>query len=214
MVEKDVLELLTLIEAEFPRHLKGQTEEQKALKLALWKKIFENDDKKHVDMAIHKILSTSEFPPTIAEIRKAMVEVKEGESNTAGEAWGEVQRAIRNYGYMQEAKALNSMSPETARAVKCIGWATLCLSEEQMADRAHFLKIYAELKERTEREKALPNRLSEAIKRNALAYKSDEVKTLEVKKIDDTESYIPLESIQIMLDRAKKAIMANSRNEG
>ena len=58
-------------------------------------------------------------------------------------AWGYVARAIRDYGYNNPDKALASMPEDVRFVVKQLGWTDLCLSENAMADRAHFLKIYA-----------------------------------------------------------------------
>lgn len=54
-----------------------------------------------------------------------------------------VARAIRDYGYNNSDKALASMPEDVRFVVKQLGWTDLCLSENAMADRAHFLKIYA-----------------------------------------------------------------------
>lgn len=48
-----------------------------------------------------------------------------------------------------------------------MGWRELCISEDAMADRAHFLKIYDQLAEREEREAAVPLPVMEKIRQIA-----------------------------------------------
>ncbi len=66
---------------------------------------------------------------------------------TNGEAWREVIKEISNTGSYGQPKFEN---PLITRAVECMGWRTLCLSENSAIDRAHFLKIYDALKKRAE----------------------------------------------------------------
>ena len=89
---------------------------------------------------------TELFPGTnlVALIRtKALA----GDGMTGGEAWGEVIKEISNTGSYGQPKFEN---PLIAKAVECMGWRTLCLSENTAIDRAHFLKIYDALKKREE----------------------------------------------------------------
>jgi len=68
----------------------------------------------------------------------------------AGEAWGEVMREIMStgsYGYPSFS------DPLIHKAVDCIGWREICMSEKLAIERAHFLKIYEQLSERENKEK-------------------------------------------------------------
>lgn len=96
--------------------------------------------------AIAEIASTQTelYPGTnlIAMIReKALAENK----LTAGEAWGQVMKEISHVGSWGRP---NFDNPIVAQAVDCMGWRTLCLSENISVERAHFLKIYVTLEER------------------------------------------------------------------
>jgi hypothetical protein len=48
-------------------------------------------------------------------------------------------------------------------AVKRMGWRELCMSENNMADRAHFLRIYETMEKRTKEDNLLPVALKNAI---------------------------------------------------
>ena len=73
-----------------------------------------------------------------------------------GEAWKEVQLAIRRYGRYEARKGIESLSPLTKQAVERIGFNTLCMSENESADRANFRMIYEQLAERKKKEAQMP----------------------------------------------------------
>ena len=61
------------------------------------------------------------------------------DQKVAGEAWTEVLKQVRDVGYIGCPK----FSSEAIRkSVEAIGWRMICLSENPMVERAHFLKIY------------------------------------------------------------------------
>ena len=79
-----------------------------------------------------------------------------------GEAWGEVQKAISQYGYYRQEEALESLTPIVREAVKRLGFRGICLDENQDAVRAHFFKIYSSLIERKTNDAKLPPSILEA----------------------------------------------------
>lgn len=64
-----------------------------------------------------------------------------------GEAWLEVHKQILSVGSYNKP---NFKDPLIKKVVEIMGWRNLCLSENQVADRAHFLKIYETLVSRDE----------------------------------------------------------------
>jgi len=132
---------------------------------ALWYKMMSDIPYNIAEAALTKVLSTAKYFPTIAEILEAVAEITSPEIDTAAKAWGEVEKAIRIYGYYREAEALASMSPQTAKVAKYIGWREICLSEEPGVVRGQFLKMYAQVTEREQKEKLLPPNLKDGIQR-------------------------------------------------
>jgi len=53
------------------------------------------------DAAMERLIATSMFLPTVAEIREATLAIRTGEVRPGGDAWGEVTRAIKRYGYVR-----------------------------------------------------------------------------------------------------------------
>ena len=74
--------------------------------------------------------------------KKICSEMTAGKPADWGSAWEEVTRAIRKYGYSEQEKALDSMSPLTQNAVEKLGWRAICLSENPDTIRAQFRQVY------------------------------------------------------------------------
>ena len=92
------------------------------------------------------LTQTNVFMPRIAELRQAVLA---RHAATAGEAWADVQRAIAAVGSYGNPQ----FDPATTTALTAMGgWKAICASEDQMADRAHFLRIYDQIATRTGQE--------------------------------------------------------------
>lgn len=110
------------------------------------------------ETSLRKWVSTNKWSPSIAEIREMVANVQNGQIPDWGEAWEQVRNAIRRYGYYQQKKAMDSLDPLTRRCVEMIGFVNLCMSENQVADRANFRQCYEVLaqREQTRQQVALP----------------------------------------------------------
>lgn len=101
--------------------------------------------------------ATSKWFPSVAELRTAATDIQSRALGvrSAEEAWINVQKAVRQFGYYGETVApadgggwrVPSMLSDLEKsAVDALGgWRTLCQSDNAVADRAHFLKIYGNL---------------------------------------------------------------------
>ncbi len=131
----------------------------------LWYQMLKDIPYEIVEKAMFKILATAKFFPTVSEILEAIADITNPELTTGGEAWGEVEKAIRFFGSYREAEALASMSPRTAKVVEYMGWRDICLSTELGVARGQFLKMYQQVSEREQKERVLPESLKADIKR-------------------------------------------------
>lgn len=122
--------------------------------VTLWAKMLEDTPYELAEAAVEKYIAEAKFPPTIADIRERIADITVPQGKTAIEAWGDVLKAIRYHGSYNEPKALASLPTVTRKVVEAMGYRTLCLSENEMADRAHFLKVYETMLKR-ERDDAL-----------------------------------------------------------
>lgn len=115
-----------------------------------------------LETAVKDHVTTSKWFPSIAELREKAMSYSVPQIPTAMEGWGEVQKEIRRTGYLGKPTFSN---PVTARVVDALGWKYLCLSEDSMADRAHFLKAYEQVAARETREVIMLPEVRELAKR-------------------------------------------------
>ena len=154
--------------------------------MEFWYSMLQDIDYPILETAVKKLVSELVYPPTIADIRNAVAETTEMPALDAAGAWGEVRDAIRYYGSYRKKDALESLSPLTRQVVQGMGWQELCYSENQMADRAHFMKMYETLVEREKKEKVIPLPVKENIERlqaNRQMISNNIIKILEDKTI-------------------------------
>jgi hypothetical protein len=186
MKKTETVQLLAVINAAFPNMQVTEA------MVSLWHELLGDLNFGLVKAAVKKLLLESPYPPTIADIRRQAVEIATPPEDRidVAEAWGEVERAIRLYGYYREAEALASMSPRTAKVVKYMGWQEICLSEEPGVIRGQFLKMYAQVSEREQKERLLPASLKEDIKRLS---EDMSMKMLEGGKKEDEEHWLAIQ---------------------
>lgn len=134
--------------------------------IEFWYEMLKDIDYQILELAVKKLISEMVYPPTIADIRKAVAETIEEPMLDAAGAWGEVKLAIRNYGSYREEEALKSLSPITRKVIEGMGWKELCWSksENEMANRAHFIKLYEALTDREKKEQVLSMQVRSDIK--------------------------------------------------
>jgi len=96
-----------------------------------------------VKRAISRLVCTSKFLPTIAEIREASADLSLGPSRNPVDAWGDVTMAIRRVGSYGTP---TFKDPLVGDCVRIMGWRNLCLGDSsEMADRARFADLYADM---------------------------------------------------------------------
>lgn len=109
----------------------------------IWYKMLKDLDYRTAEIAIMDHISSSEFPPSIADIRHKCAKQKVLIPDW-GEAWAQVQTAIRKFGSYREIEAVESLDELTRETVKRIGFKSLCMTDmdNEMANRAQFRDIY------------------------------------------------------------------------
>jgi len=139
-----------------------------ATKAQIWFDMFKDIEYQTLQLAVNKHILESEYPPTVASLRKAVMEITNPSVArlNSGDAWEEVTEAIRKCGYYNEAKALESMSPITRKTVVAMSWKELCQSTNQMADRAHFMKMFDAYKDREQNMAMLPEGINQRIEQH------------------------------------------------
>lgn len=135
--------------------------------------------------AISKIIMTeldiNKATNIIAMIRSYAIP----ENIIAGKAWGEVLSKISSvgsFGYPQFS------DPLISEVVACIGWKSMCLSENIAIERAHFLKVYDSLAARKRNEKLVETHgikklISSGAKIKPIVYETNQDQQAKVSKL-------------------------------
>ena len=112
---------------------------------------------------LQKWVATNKWSPSIADIREMYASITQGELPDWGDAWDEVQRAIRYFGHYREDEAMESLSPLTQKVVRRMGFKNICISETPMNERANFRMIYESLAEKEKKNAQIPAQLKNLI---------------------------------------------------
>lgn len=110
-------------------------------------------DDEVLEAAVLQHISSSKFFPTPHELRDAAANIELGidELPPAMEAWGQVVAAMNGgLDHYEEGKFIhygmdNSPcfdNPVLAQTVEAMGWRRLCLSTNEVSDRARFIETY------------------------------------------------------------------------
>lgn len=69
MTKKEALQILAILKAAYPSSYNGMTKEEATGTVAVWCMQFANMPAEIVMMAIHKLIATNKFPPSISEVK-------------------------------------------------------------------------------------------------------------------------------------------------
>lgn len=138
MTKAEALQCVTILAGAFPRP------EMTEATVRIYVECLLEHDARTVQTAIRRLVVTSRFLPTIAEIREAVTANATPEWPTPGDAWARVMHLVRKIG---SYGTLPSATPFDRMVKRCIegigGWSYLCDETKNiMADRAHFLRVY------------------------------------------------------------------------
>ena len=70
MTKKEALQILAILKAAYPSSYNNMTKEEASGTVAIWAMQFAGMPVDIVMMAIHKLISTSKFPPSVAEVKE------------------------------------------------------------------------------------------------------------------------------------------------
>jgi len=142
MKPHEAKEIVAVIAAAFPRHpMTAQT-------CAVYERMVLDLDAAVGMQAAMRAIATGEFPPTIAAIRAAAVEIQHGARRTGIEAWGDIERAMRQVGSYGTPEFDD---PLVAEYVARAGWEAVCQTTgNEASDRSQFARWYDTQSERAE----------------------------------------------------------------
>lgn len=150
MTPPEAQDVITMLLAAFPRELRPDQVEETS---KIYRIMMRDLDFSAAKIAVQRLLATAKRLPTIADIREAMLEVGVGGKRSGAEAWGDVRKAVSQFGAYREPRFAD---PLVAEAVDAIGWHVICKSEEtDPAPRAKFADAYNRLAGAARKEAAI-----------------------------------------------------------
>ena len=168
MNRKETTQILVILASNYKFFNEQMSEQGKSdILVKTWQSCFEDMPYDLVANAVKKTMLTSEYPPTIAEVRKQATEmIKPNTTKTAIEAWNEAYSMICRGGYMTEEE-FNMASPEVkkffgnVRQVKEL--AMTDISTVNSVTKGQFLKQYEVIVERQIEQNVLPDNMKAKI---------------------------------------------------
>lgn len=154
MTQQETIKLFALIAAAYPRDKAFVS--ASAPMVELWTRLLADIPLSEAEVAIASHVSTSPFPPSIAEIREWAAG---GPGDGAGaDAWGKLMQAVRKFGWCNQAEAKEFLGPDIWGAMLRTfpDWLALCMSENMEADRAHFLRMWESMAKKERLNRMLP----------------------------------------------------------
>lgn len=124
-------------------------------KAAIWSEMLSDVPLEVSFRAVKYLISCgTPFPPSISEIRRAIVEMSAPPEYRidALQAWLEASLVVENY---PREEGMEKLSPLTREVVRALGWEEIREGEMEVV-RAHFLKFFQMARERWLREQMLP----------------------------------------------------------
>lgn len=152
MTKKEFMVISTALIAAYPNSkIMGDTPA-----LEFWYKMLQDIDYSIAENAAMEYISTSPYPPSIAEIRRLCVNRVCKGPLSFDEAWGQVQKAISTYGWEHPQEAYAVMDDITVSVVKNLGWNNICKGENPDATRANFREAYEEKAKKAKSDMQMP----------------------------------------------------------
>jgi len=145
--ERETRELLAAISIAYPGRFRLDSDPQVLqATVDLWCGLLADLPPGKALSACRALIASGVHPPAISEVRAEALSVRLVKGRPeAGEAWGEVVKAIGRWGrnrYEEARRGFSSTAVE--RSIHAAGgWLLLCTSDNQTADRARFCDHYA-----------------------------------------------------------------------
>lgn len=144
--ERDISAVFNVLVTNYGYIQRDKTPEQLSGLLDIWKQTLCDMDGELLRLAALKIISTSKWFPSVAELREAALSIAAPEHQRTGiEAWGDVVKAIGSVGYYRVPEFDDEL---VAEVVRSFGWRRLCASEDMVSDRARFIDGYNAMRTR------------------------------------------------------------------
>ncbi len=171
MKHEETVKIIGLLIVAYPSYDKFKDESHIRSTVALWDKMFADDDFGLVQMAVEKHIAKSKWPPSIAELREIMAEITHPELIPVEEAWSLVKKLLAMHERLYAPT--NAFLPKLiAEAVDAVGYENLKSLSRSVAqgdskkaglDRVAFIQAYENRLQRDKERAVMPKNLRHRI---------------------------------------------------
>lgn len=172
MSREETTQILIILASNYRFYSDQMSEQGKSdILVKTWQSCFNDIPYEVVANAVKKVMLTSQFPPTVAEVRKQAVEmINPSTSKTALEAWNEAYSMICDGLYMtQEQFEMASLEVRNffgnVRQVKELAQCDIDIVNT--VTKGQFLKQYEVITQREKEQKLLPQKMQDFTKQLA-----------------------------------------------
>ena len=167
MTVNETAELMEIISIAYPNFYKNYSDDKKRKAIELWATIFSEYPYALVLKALQAVISVSQFPPTIADVKAKITLLTVKPQMSEMEAWGLVKQALSNCAYhsSEEFEELPPMiqklvgSPETL-----FDWCMMDTDKLDTVVQSNFMRSWKVIAAREEATIALPSPLAKEVR--------------------------------------------------
>lgn len=221
MTKADAARLVAIVVTAYPNYDKFRDAEAVKATVSLWAMMFANDEGGLVGLAVQKHIATSKWPPSVAEIRELMLELKSPDLIPPDKAWLAVSDLLYSKGEYNHGNLQSQLPPLVARAVESIGWGNLyemhrsyCRGGRPGMDRVAFMQQYEPMYEREKARAMTPEDITAKIDAAAGSLPDQSRYLLEVLENDRREKEAFYDDIHARQFRALEAAPRPQLPEG
>lgn len=110
MTREETIMILKLLKTAYPRFYTNITKEEAENTISLYMDMFKEENSNLVLLAVKQLITTLQFPPTIADVKNQIAKFEKNNDLMPIELWNKVKKAISNSSYNSE-KEFNSLPP-------------------------------------------------------------------------------------------------------
>lgn len=153
MTKHETVKFFALVKALYPRDTAFQN--ATAEMVNAWYAMLADVPFSVVQAGLQAHVSTSPFPPSIAEIKGWAAKFNH-QSMDASEAWGIARKAISKWGVYAKAKARETTPPDVWAIMDRMGYEDMCMSENPDVIRGQFTRLWDAHAKRAQEVERLP----------------------------------------------------------
>lgn len=195
MTKADAARMVAIIVTAYPNSDKFKNADSINATVNLWTSMFIDDSSEIVALAVQKHISTSKWPPSIAEIREIISEIQFPDIIPPDQAWLAVSDFIYANSEFFAGDLYKQLPPLVARAVESIGWLNLYdMNRSRYSGgrpgmaRVAFMDQYKPMYEREKARAMLPNSITKQVDAIANSTSNGSYRLLEMQEASRRET--------------------------